>query len=101
VRTLGYQVVDKVGRGSALRAFSPFEYAQHMHNKRIPPKGTRALLSNSLAVRKLWIEDQGATGFVPSDIRSKKVSDSDVPVILIGSDVLNPGFWQKLEQFQL
>lgn len=101
VRNFGYQVIKKVGDKSNLKVFSQFEYATHMHNKRTHPKGVRILLSNSLAVRKVFIDEFSGSGFVPSEVRRRRTGDDDAPVILIGSDLLNEAVWQRFEQFHL
>ena len=108
VRNLGYQVIDRTGDGSGPKVFSQFEFANHFHarqGKRSAVKDaqgrpTQSLISNSLAVRKTWIEDYGGLGYVPSEVRRKKVDDDDVPVYLIASDLMNPTLWQKFEQFR-
>ena len=100
VRVLGYQTFEKVGDDNALRVVSPYEYTSQSRQKQ--PRGTRILLSNSLAVRKQWVEKNGGSGLFPSEIRKKKTgSDSEVPVYLIGSDLLSPIVWQKIETFRL
>jgi DNA-binding transcriptional LysR family regulator len=106
IETLGYQAIEKSGVSSKLKVFSPFEYANHMHQnhksnlKRTGGKDGRVLLSNSLAVRKQWIEGGEGSGFVPSEVRRKKTRDDDVPVILIASDLMNPTMWEKIRDFR-
>lgn len=105
VRNLGYQAVEKTGDDAGLKVFSQFEYAQHIHSRRTPIRDGRAsgkvLLSNSLAVRKHWILDEGGTGFVPGDVRRKRNAESDVTIFMIASDLFSPAFWEKIEKFRL
>ena len=123
VRNLGYQVLKKTAgtKDSPLQALSPFEYASHLNRrtkqedsslvpgktgtktgaKSGPKTGTKTLISNSLMVRRLWVEEQGATGYVPSDVKVKKTADDDVPVFLIAQDVLMPAIWEKFRQIRL
>lgn len=101
VRQLGYQVIEKTGEVVGPKVFSQFEYANHMHSRRLPPKDTRVLLSNSLMIRREWIDDRGGQGFIPSAVRKRKASDTDAPVVMIASDVMNPAMWQKFEQIRL
>ncbi len=104
VRKLGYQVVEKSGTPSGIKVFSAFDYANYMHQahgRRSSPKNERILISNSLAVRKTWVEDYGGYGIIPSDVRRRESSASDTPVLIIGSDMLNPALWLKFEQFRL
>jgi DNA-binding transcriptional LysR family regulator len=108
VRDLGYQVFDRHQNAGGPRVLSPYEYANHAQpSKKSPPKGAKSsqpsqlLVSNSLAVRRLWIENHGASGSIPSDMRRRKTSDADTPVILVASDLMNPAVWARLEQIRL
>ncbi|MEK7357886.1 MAG: LysR family transcriptional regulator [Bdellovibrionota bacterium] len=101
VRQLGYQAIDRVGPSDGPKAFSQYEYAQAVHNRRVPPKDLKVVMSNSLAVRRLWIDSYGASGFVPSDVRKRKSEGAETPVIMIGADLLSPAVWQKFEQIRL
>ena len=103
-RLLGYQSLEKSGSGSGPKVFSPFDYANHVnkgHARRATHKDQPVLLSNSLAVRKLWIEDYGGQGTVPSSARKNSSGSEDVPILMIASDLFNPSLWQKIEQFRL
>lgn len=104
VRQLGYQVVERTGTHGGIKVFSAFDYANYIHQsqgRRSPPKNERVLISNSLAVRRTWVEDHAGFGIIPSDVRRKKTTENDMPVILMATDVFNPTLWQKFEQFQL
>jgi DNA-binding transcriptional LysR family regulator len=111
VKLFGYQLIQKLGPAEGLKVYSAFDYAVATHQSGPGRKAQakegkgkanhRVLLSNSLSVRKHWIEEHGGTGFVPSEVRRKKTSDEDVPVILIASELFNPVLWQKIEQFRL
>ena len=105
LKNLGYQNIDRTGPPEGPKVFSQFEYANHL-NARTSRKGAEStrrpiLISNSLAVRRTWIEDYGGIGFVPSEVRRKQSSTDDVPVYLIGSDLVNPALWRKIEEFRL
>lgn len=104
VRQLGYQVVEAKGSPEGIKIFSAFDYANHVHQsqgRRSPPKDERVFISNSLAVRRTWVEDFGGYGIIPSEMRRKKSTEHDMPVIMMASDVFNPTLWRKFEQFQL
>jgi len=97
LRLLGYQSFDKLGGNSELKTLSPFEHTSSASKQR-SLKRTRALVSNSLAIRRFWSDRFSAQGLFPSPIRERKLGvDGEVPVIMIGSDLLNPSMWQKLE----
>jgi molybdenum-dependent DNA-binding transcriptional regulator ModE len=100
-RILGYQTFEKREGNVELKALSPFEFSSQAGVRRAA-RTSRILLSNSLALRRIWVEEFGASGRFPSDVRRKKTGDeSEVPVYLIGSDVLNPAIWQKIESLRL
>ncbi|MES2856958.1 MAG: LysR family transcriptional regulator [Bdellovibrionota bacterium] len=101
VRPLGYQVIQKQGDAGNLRVFSQFEYSSHVNSRKASSKDSRVLMSNSLAVRKYWIEDFGGGGFVPSDVRRQKKAETDVPVVMVASDMINPALWQRFESIRL
>jgi LysR family transcriptional regulator, transcriptional activator for aaeXAB operon len=111
VRNLGYQVVEKTGNPKGIQVFSAFDYANHLHNSHrqrssaASGKDERVLISNSLAVRRSWIEDHDCCGIIPSDVRQRKSSEKkaghEMPVLMMASDMFNPQLWQKLEQFEI
>lgn len=104
VRDLGYQIFNRKTGGSGPRVLSPYEYANFSQSpqKRGTVKGSQKLVvSNSLAVRRHWITDRDGNGSIPSDVRRRKSSDSDTPVVLIASDLMNPAVWARLEQIRL
>ena len=103
VRELGYQVFDRRLGGDGPRVLSPYEYANYSQQKK-PAKSAKArplLVSNSLTIRKLWIESFKGAGSIPSDVRRRKTADTDVPVMLVASDLLNPALWSRLEEIEL
>ena len=102
VRDMGYQVFDRRSSSTGPRVLSPYEYASYAQTAKKGKAGAqKVLISNSLAVRRLWIENHGGSGSIPSDVRRRKASDADTPVVLIASDVMNPALWARLEQIRL
>lgn len=107
VRDLGYQVFDRRQNSDGPRVLSPYEYANFAQStpkravKSAATKPSQILVSNSLAVRRLWIETHGGSGSIPSDVRRRKTSDADTPVVLVASDLMNPAVWARLEQIRL
>lgn len=103
VRSLGFQAVEKTGTPTGTKVFSAFDYANYLHqsHRRSSPKNERIFISNSLAVRKTWVEEYGGFGIIPSEVRKRESSASDMPVLIVASDMLNPALWQKFEQFRL
>lgn len=119
IRTLGWQdlmIVDAENprarslAGAELKVLSPFEHAQLIQTgKRNSPQRERdetahskLLVSNSLAIRKTYIEHFGGRGQVPSHIMTHRPGTStEQPVQLIGSDMIAPGLWEKLAAVEL
>ena len=106
VRNLGYQVLRKTAgtKDAHIQALSPYEYATQINRRTKEAdaaKVQKTIISNSLSVRKLWVEEHGATGYVPSDVKAKKTADDDVPVFLIAQDLLMPAIWEKFRQIRL
>jgi hypothetical protein len=101
IRNLGFQVFENIQTSGEMRVMSPFDYS-HQMQKRTAAKDERLFLSNSLAVRKLWIEKVGGSGHFPSEVRDKKTGDkTETPVYLIASDMLSPLVWEKTLGFEL
>lgn len=114
LRPLGWQdltIVEADDRsagtldGADLKVLSPYEHANLIQTgKRNASKrekdetaNSRLLVSNSLAIRRLYIENFGGRGQVPSRVMTKRPNTStEKPVYLIGSDIIAPGLWEKL-----
>lgn len=93
-RVIGYQNLNMVETNSKFTLFSPYEY--HIrHRQKAPGKESKTLVSNSLYVRKLWLETNGGTGTVPSALFDKPRKGAD-EVLLIGGDWIDPHIWEAL-----
>lgn len=104
VRTLGYQTVDKVGSTDGIKVFSAFDYANYMHqthSRRFNPRDEKVFISNSLSVRKIWVHEFEGQGIIPSDVRRRKQTEKDMPVLLMANNMFNSTLWEKLLQFKL
>lgn len=115
VRALGWQDLlifdaeDETAttmEGAELKVLSPFEHANLIQTgKRNASKrekdetvNSKLLVSNSLAIRKMYIDCFGGRGKIPSRVLSKRPGTStEKPVMLIGSELIAPGLWEKLE----
>jgi LysR family transcriptional regulator, transcriptional activator for aaeXAB operon len=101
VRTMGYQTFEKIESKSDLKVMSPFEFSRQAMRRNQKTVG-RILLSNSLAVRKSYVEEFGGVSEFPSEVKQKKTgSQTEHPVYLIGSDLLNPLVWDKIQSLKL
>lgn len=101
VKDMGYQVFDRRQSPTGPRVLSPYEYANYAQTAKKTKLPQKILVSNSLAVRRSWIENHGGSGSIPSDVRRRKTSDAETPVLLIAADVMNPALWARLEQIRL
>lgn len=93
---IGSQEIKKVNQGNTW-VVSHYEYEKnHIGKKR--KKDECILICNSLHLRKQWIETTKARGWVPSEVNKPKnrYDINEVPVLLIGSDLLSPREWQTL-----
>ncbi len=98
-RTLGYQTLKKVGSDANLKVMSQFEFASQTTRK-TTNRETRILISNSLSIRKLWVEKYSAQGLCPSEIIDRKPNTEEaLPVIMIGTELLSPSLWKQIETF--
>ena len=91
---IGYQRLDKVEGKRDISVLSTFEY--NRVNERDRLKNENVLVSNSLMIRKEWLEKFGGTGFLPSEAKKGKAKDQE-PVLLIGSELLSPQLWSEIE----
>ena len=93
VLELGFQYLEPVQSHKDFSVMSSFEFNQSDRKKRESFK--HVLISNSLVVRKEWLNDPGGTGYLPSEAKSGKAKNAE-PVWLLGSEILNPQLWEKI-----
>lgn len=91
---IGYQRLDKVEGEKDIGVLSTFEY--NRDHERIRVEYEHILVSNSLMIRKEWLEKIGGTGFLPSEAKKGRAKDQE-PVLLIGSELLRPQLWAEIE----
>ncbi|HEY8269350.1 MAG TPA: LysR family transcriptional regulator [Pseudobdellovibrionaceae bacterium] len=91
---IGSQVLDKVNTNKKFGVYSTFEFGRAQ--KKELESFEFLFISNSLAVRKSWLDNVGGVGYVPSDTRKGRVKEHE-PIFLIGSELLSPRLWEKLE----
>ena len=95
LKNLGFQTIDRMGSG-AIEVMSTFEFNTLSHQKQ--GSGIRTLVSNSLEIRKKWLQKTGTTGLIPSPLRKKKLASRvNHPILMIGSDALSEKFWDELK----
>jgi len=87
---IGYQSLDAVDTDSPYQVFSSFEF-----NQRRKKPAPHTLVSNSLAVRRLWIEKFGGHGWLPSELSDKPRRNAE-EVLLLAGEWVEAQLWQTL-----
>jgi hypothetical protein len=95
---LGYQTMDEFKAGDEYQVMSLFEFGTSRGKNRSVGKH-RLLVSNSLEVRRRWLNRVGGRGLLPSKIHRNPIPRSkEAPVLLLAHDDLNPKFWQAISR---
>src|SRR5690606_31664358 len=89
---LGFQQLEKIQTNNKFALFSTFEYGRV--NKKELENVPHVLVSNSLAIKRDWLKLFGGTEYLPTEARKGKSKDNE-PVLIIGSEILNPGLWEQ------
>lgn len=92
VLEVGYQTVKPVGTDGPYLIYSPYEYSQYRSKGKT---NKMIFISNSLFLRKQWLETFKGSGYLPSPI-SLRPSEGKFPLFLVGSDLLSPQIWEKV-----
>ncbi len=97
LREIGYQTIDEVGDRSGIPVLSTWEFGKDLAELRDGP-GQRALVSNSLAVRDVWLGEGLGYGTHPSPVTARKPRTSKLETVyIVGADRMNPRLWKKIE----
>ena len=91
---IGYQRLDKVEGSKDTAVMSTFEFNRNHDKEKMNHE--HVLVSNSLMIRKEWLEKIGGVGYLPSEAKKGKAKDQE-PVLLIGSELLSPQLWSEIE----
>jgi len=99
-KKLGFQTLEKVEKPGTTRVMSSFEFGAEMQGEK-NSDGTQVFVSNSLEVRRQWLEKFGGKGVLPTEIRKDGNSKGkEVPVLLIAGDELPAALWQQVSSFK-
>ena len=99
IKTMGWQLLRPHGSAAGIRALSPYEKEMTIKPRR--PE-SRFFMSNSLAVRKIWIEELGGNGTLPTGIgENRPEQEGEVPVYMIASDIMSPMVWETLQKIKI
>lgn len=90
---LGFQMIDGYESTEGASVYfvqSPFERGREKRRKDI--ENQKYFISNSLALRKLWLTKFGGHGMLPGKVRKQKAKEL-LPVLLIANDLFNEQLW--------
>ena len=93
---LGFQILEKIQSNKNYGLFSSFEYGRA--SKKDFDDFKHVLITNSLTIRKEWFKAYGGTGFMPTEAKRGKSKEHHEPVLMIGSEILNPTLWQQVSE---
>lgn len=91
---VGYQYFQKVETNKKYLVLSGFEF-QKMDKKKMQGYNS-VLISNSLAIKKNWLNQKGGTGNIPNETIKGKIQKDAKPVYLIGTETLNHELWEEI-----
>ncbi len=100
-KTLGYQTLEeraRTTRGRQVRIQSGYEYKSQTGRKNAETSEMLAtLVSNSLSLRRHWIDTYGGSGLFPSPLHARSSGEKlETPVILLGQESLGARAWKTI-----
>lgn len=93
LKELGFQKLESIETSKDFAVLSSFEYGRA--NKKELEIYPHLFVSNSLSIRRAWLENIGGTGHLPTEVKKGKLKDTE-SVFLIGTELLNPSLWQNI-----
>ncbi|NDD91692.1 LysR family transcriptional regulator [bacterium] len=100
-KIIGYQSLDEIERtpkGLRTRLQSAYEHqSEGARKKQQKSEITPTLISNSLSLRRHWLDHYGGSGLFPSPLQQRnQATKSETPVILLGSESLGSRAWKSI-----
>lgn len=92
---LGHQKLDLIETNPRIGIYSSFEFLRS--SSQAHKKFEKILVSNSLLIRKTWLEKFGGVGRIPSEVSYTKDPHHE-QVYVLGSPLLNSIVWNEIEQ---
>jgi hypothetical protein len=89
---VGFQQMEKVNSDSDIYVCSPFELTT---DKKVENEFKHLFVSNSLHLRRLWLNELGGTGTLPTETKKGR-GKGFYSVYLFGSDLISPKLWEKI-----
>lgn len=93
---LGFQVLEKIQSNKNYAVLSSFENGRA--GKKEFEAHNHILVTNSLAMRREWFKQIGGTGYLPTEAKKGKSKEHE-PVLMIGSEILNPKLWAQIAAY--
>lgn len=87
---LGHQEFLKFNSNKDFEVYSVFEFNQ----KKKATKNVKTIVSNSLMIRRNWLETLGGKGQIPGEVKKMR-SKSQTSVLIIGTELLSETVWQQ------
>lgn len=92
VLEVGFQSLDRVDKNDKFSVLSGYEYGRL---KKKPEN--KILISNSLSVRRHWLENYGGQGVMPSEVQKSNGKDL-LPVLIVASELFNEALWADVHK---
>lgn len=93
LKELGFQQLQAIASSKNFAVLSSFEYSRA--NKKDLEVFPHVFVSNSLSIRRSWLQNIGGTGSLPTEVRKGKLKDTE-GVLMIGTELLNPVLWENI-----
>lgn len=93
LKELGFQKLETIESSKNFAVLSSFEYGRA--NKKELETFPHLFVSNSLSIRRSWLQNIGGTGHLPTEVKKGKLKDTE-SVLLIGTEVLSPILWENI-----
>lgn len=90
VLALGQQDFLKFNSNKDYEVYSTFEFNQ----KKKASKNVKTIVSNSLMIRRNWLETQGGMGQIPGPVK-KTSKGNQTPVLILGTELVSEQIWQQ------
>lgn len=94
---LGYQGFEHVHGNGKYLVQSPYEHGREKRRRsEIESANSQKLfVSNSLALRRMWLNRYGGSGHIPGKVQKTRENDM-LPVTLLANDLFNDSLWKLL-----
>lgn len=90
---IGFQQMEKVSTDKSTIVISPYDLASF--DKKSTDGAEHYFISNSLAIRRRWLQEFGGTGTLPVDAKTGR-GKGQYTIYLIGSELVSPKIWEKI-----